>query len=78
MEGMVSKEAFKIQSEWVDVGGSTLSIDDLTNGLAIKLLGVTYGQWLYRNIQVHDMVCGSKAVQRNKELQNLVEDQIEL
>ena len=66
MEGIVSKEAFKIQSEWVDVGGSALSIDGWTKGLTPKFLEVTHGQWLYRNMQVHDMVCGSQAMQRKE------------
>ena len=50
MEGMVSKEAVQIQSDWVDIGGSSLTTDDWTKGLTVKLLEVTRGQWLYRNI----------------------------
>jgi hypothetical protein len=74
----VSKEAVKIQSEWVDVGSCTLSIDDWTEILTVKLLDVTHGQLLYRNMQVHDTVCGTEAVQRKEELQQLIEDQIEV
>ena len=78
MEGMMYKEAVKIQSEWVDVGGCTLSIDNWTKRLTVKLLEVTHGQWLYFNMQVHDTMCGAEAVQRKEELQQLIEDQIEL
>ena len=77
MEGMVSKEAVQIQSEWVDVGGSYLSTEDWTKGLTVKLLKVTHGQWLYHNMQVHDTVCRSEAAQRKEDLQQLIGDQIE-
>ena len=68
LEGMVSKEAVQIQSNWANIGGSSLITDNWTKGLTVKLLEVTHGQWLYRNMQVHDTVCGSEAVQRKKEL----------
>ena len=38
-------------------------------GLAIKLLEATHGQWLYRNMLVHDTVNGLKAAERKEELQ---------
>ena len=41
-----------------------------------KLLEVTHGQWLYRNIQVHDTVSGLNAVERKEELQREIEHQI--
>ena len=77
MEGMVSKEAVQIQSEWVGIGGSFLSADNWTKGLTVKLLEVTHGQWLYRNMQVHDTVCGSEAAHRKEELQQLTEEHID-
>ena len=39
----------------------------------IKLLGITHGQWLCRNVQVHDVVSGLKAVERKEELQEEIE-----
>jgi hypothetical protein len=80
MEGMVSKEAVSIQAKCVDVGGCTLSLEDWTKGLTVKLLEVTRGQWLYRNrnMQVHDTMCVIKAAQTNEELQRLIGDQIKL
>jgi hypothetical protein len=77
MEGMMSNDVVQIQLECVDVGRSSLSTDDWTKGLTVKLLEVTHGQWLYRNMQVHDTVCGSEVAQRKEELQQLVEDQME-
>ena len=78
MEGMISSEALVIQAECVDLGGSSLSLDNWAKGLAIKLLEATHGQWLYRNMLVHDTVSGLKAAERKEELQRKIEDQIEL
>ena len=76
MEGMVSSEILKIQGVFVDLGNCSLSLDNWAKGLVIKLLEVTHGQWLYRNIQVHDTVSGLKAVERKEELQRENEHQI--
>ena len=37
-----------------------------------------HGQWLYRNVQVHDTVSGWKAVERKVNLQREIERQIEM
>ena len=58
MEGMISSEALVIQAEYVDLGGCSLFLDNWAKGLAIKLLEATHGQWLYRNMLVHDTVSG--------------------
>ena len=42
----------------------------------MKLLEITHGQWLYRNVQVHDAVSGLKEVERKEELQREIEHQI--
>ena len=44
----------------------------------IKLMEITHGQWLYRNVQVHDTISGILATRRKEELQKLIQDQIEL
>ncbi len=43
--------------------------------LIAKLLEVTHGQCLYRNIQVHDRVAGMLATQRKQEIQLEIEEQ---
>ena len=43
----------------------------------MKLLEVTHGQWLYRNVQVHDVVSGSRATQRKDKLRDPVLDQLD-
>ena len=78
MEGMISKEAIPIQQSYANISGSALSPAEWTKGVVVKLLEVTHGQWLYRNVQVHDTVTGMEATQRKEELQQLIEEQIEL
>jgi hypothetical protein len=46
-----------------------------TEELITKLLEVTHGQWLYRNIQVHDKVAGMLATLRKEEIQMEIEEQ---
>ena len=76
MEGMVSSEILGIQSDFVDFGSCSISLDVWAKGLVMKLLEITHGQWLYRNVQVHDAVSGLKAVKRKEELQREIEHQI--
>ena len=78
MEGMISRKVVAIQKEFAEAGGCNLSLDNWAKGLVIKLLEATHGQWLYRNVVVHDVVGGSEAVKRKQELQNEIEQQIEL
>jgi hypothetical protein len=37
-----------------------------------------HGQWIYRNIQIHDWVAGTQATLRKEELQQEIEKQLEL
>ena len=76
MEGMMLAEFLAIQSHFVDFGRCSLSVDIWAKGLVMKLLEITHGQWLYRNVQVHDAVSGLKAVERKEELQREIEHQI--
>ena len=43
MEGMLSKEIIPIQEDYVEMGGSLMSINKWTQGLVTKLLEVTHG-----------------------------------
>ena len=75
---MISKEVMPIQKEYADISGSALTAEEWTKGAVVKLLETTHGQWLYRNVQVHDIVTGVNATLRKEELQRLIEEQIEL
>ena len=77
MEGMISCEILPLQEEYVDAGGCTLSLAAWAQGLITKLLEATHGQWLYRNVVVHDSVAGLTATARKEEIQQFIEDQLE-
>ena len=78
MEGMVSKEIFAIQRKAEDDGKSYMSLENWGAGLVTKLLEVTHGQWLYRNVHVHDFVSEQNARKRKESLQRELEYQIAL
>ena len=44
----------------------------------VKLLEVTHGQWLYRNVHVHDAISGALATEKKEELRQAIEDEVEL
>ena len=77
MEGMISKEVLGIQAEFTAVGAGSMTTSNWAKGLTIKLLEITHGQWLYRNVVVHDAVGGLKAAQRKQDLQTEIERKIE-
>src|SRR5210317_2207056 len=78
MEGMVSKELVLIQAQYFAVSGSRLSVKKWMSGLIIRLLEVTHGQWIYRNLVVHDKVTGTLITKRKEELQAEIEIQQDL
>ena len=78
MEGMISKEIIDIQEAYLACTQSTWTIEAWAKGLVVKLLEITHGQWLYRNVHVHDRVTGSRATARKEKLREEILDQIEL
>jgi hypothetical protein len=78
MEGMVCKEIRVIQSSYSSGTGLHCNTAIWGRDLVTRLLEVTHGQWLYRNIQVHDRLSGTLATQRKEELQMEIERQQEL
>jgi hypothetical protein len=46
--------------------------------LVIKLLEITHGQWLYRNVVVHHRTAGDLVTRRKEEIREALEEQIEL
>ncbi len=78
MEGMVSKEMRNIQRTHASVSDMRHNTERWGVELVTRLLEVTYGQWLYRNVQVHDRITGTLATQRREELQMEIERQQEL
>ena len=78
MEGMISKSMRGIQRLYHDRHGTHMTPDRWAQGLILKLLEATHGQWIYRNIQIHDWVAGTKATLRKNELQREIEKQLDL
>ena len=61
MEGMISKEILVRQQEFMDLRGARGTPTTLTSwdkGLIVRLIEITHGQWMYRNVHVHDTVTG--------------------
>ncbi len=54
MERMVCNKIQAIQTTYLTLSRSPTSAEEWMVELITKLLQVTHGQWLYRNIQVHD------------------------
>ena len=59
MEGIISKEITGIQKSYLALSSDHLSIERWMTGLVTKLLEVTHGQWLYRNVHMHDSISGT-------------------
>jgi hypothetical protein len=68
MEGMVCHQAWDIQDTYSSVERSNISSCQCSQGLVVKLLEITHGQWLYRCVQVHNKFAGSS--QRRNSVQN--------
>jgi hypothetical protein len=75
MEGMVCNEIRIIQMPHAALSGSRLNAEKWMVELITKLLKVTHGQWLYRNVQVHDKVAGMLAMLRKEKIQMEIEEQ---
>ena len=80
MEGMVCKEIRVIQSSYSSGTGLRCNTVNWGRDLVTRLLEVTHGQWqwLYCNVQMHDRLSGTLAMQRKEELQMEIKCQQEL
>ena len=78
MEGMISKRLVGLYAEHRELVGEGLSTMKWASQLVVRLLEVTHGQWVYRNIQVHDESCGMIRTQEKEQIQADIEEQMEL
>jgi hypothetical protein len=78
MEGMVCCRARDIKIIYSTVEGSSIPPLDWTEGLVIKLLEATHGQWLYWCVQIHDNATGTRVMACKKEILQEIERQLEL
>ena len=72
------KEIITLQSEFATLQSMRLSLGRWSSGLITKLLEVTHGQWIYRNLLVHDKLSGVLATEKKEELQKEIQRQQEL
>ncbi len=77
MEGMVAIGGMETQAEYYRILGIRDSAERWAVGLSTKLLECTHGQWLYRNITVHDKVCGTLRSLRKEQILRDIEAQLE-
>jgi hypothetical protein len=61
MEGMISRELVELQKFALVEAESRLTVDKWAKELVIHLLETTHGQWLYRNVVVHNRMAGDLA-----------------
>jgi hypothetical protein len=78
MEGMISIQMREIQCQYHISEGTHTSPEQWAQGLILKVLEATHGQWLYRNVQIHDVVSGTQATIRKEAIQKEIEEQMEL
>ena len=78
MEGMILKEMLAIQQCHHTLIGSTWTISAWAKGVVVKLLETTHGQWLYRNVHVHDAITGTHAVRRKEAIRREVQMQLDM
>ena len=76
MEGMISKEMVDLQREFCEWADTKLTAEQWAHGLITKLMETTHGQWLYRNVHVHDKITGTLATCRKEELKEAILDQL--
>ena len=60
MEGMISKECAEIQQQWFQHCAAKRTIKRWTTSLITRLLEITHGQWLYRNVVVVVFDCRTR------------------
>ncbi len=78
MEGMVPIALLALDSDELLVEESTHSPTSWIQGLTTRLLEATHGQWIYRNLMMHDKVSGLIANKSKEQLQHEIERQIDL
>ena len=78
MEGMIAKDMVGVQRRYLSqyhIRGDAMA---WARSLCTRLLECTHGQWLYRNVIVHDKWDGELVTTRRELIQQQVEEQLEL
>ena len=75
MEGMISQHVVEIQRDHLRCKGIQWQLYRWASGLVVRLLEITHGQWLYRNVVVHDTTAGRLALIRKEKIMADIEAQ---
>lgn len=78
MEGMLVKDMVAVQSRYLRRHRLRGDPNTWAQKLCIRLLECTHGQWLYRNIIVHDRWEGELATTRQELIKRQIEEQLEM
>ncbi len=78
MEGMLSKHVLGIQQDYWRLHGWRGNAEKWARTLITELMECTHGQWLYRNVMVHDRWCGTAHSLRKEQLLLKIEGQLEM
>jgi hypothetical protein len=78
MEGMICRSMRKIQYNFHHQEGTWMSSTCWAQGMILKLLKATHGQWIYCNIQIHDVVARNQAMLQKEDIQRDIKKQMEL
>ena len=74
---MICSKIREIQLDYHHRHGTSINPQRWTRGLILKLMETTHGQWIYRNIQIHDSVSGTQITLRKEAIQKEIEEQME-
>ena len=64
LDRMLLVEIASLQQQHLQVPGSRIIIDGWMTGLIVKLLKITHGRWLHRNVMIHDITTGTLITKR--------------
>jgi hypothetical protein len=78
MEGMVPKVLLELAPDKLLTEESPHSPTSWTQAFITKLLEATHGQWIYRNLMIHDKISGLIANKTKEQLHVEIERQIDL
>ncbi len=76
MERMIAHRLVAIQRDFLQAKGMGWKLGKWAVGLSVRLLEITHGQWLYRNVMVHDAVTGRLAITRKEAIEAQIEAQL--
>ena len=77
MESMILRELVELQKFALVEAESHLTADKWAKELVIHLLEITHGQWLYRNVVVHNRMAGDLASRCKEDIRQALEEQME-